>query len=236
MPVSERGTQIDWVEGLPLEILAKIAGGRHDLRCMRGAFSNWKTAYEMSVVVARIPRNTPPPSPGFATRFLDLKSLTLGVFTTPADLSEGLKQLQQLPKLEILILGQSGASLDNENIQLLTGFNKLSSLDIEGNNNLTSTGLEVFGKLPLTSLSMTWCQFRDKGLESLRGCPLTKLDLSRGDGLLRNGVGFLKGMPLTVSRSSLSFMYILRNLHVFHQNIALISTSCPWAIFESHWK
>lgn len=95
---------IDWGEGLPLDVLALLAGGRNELKAMRGVNKIWQEGFERSIKVLRI-GNTSPPLPAddtFCQRFPGLVSLHLG--RSPVD-EVDLTQLEGFKHLRILNLG-----------------------------------------------------------------------------------------------------------------------------------
>lgn len=94
----------DWGEGLPLDILTMLAGGRDALKAMRGVNKVWQKGFERSIKTLRIgPEGPPLPADGtFSQRFPGLISLHLG--DSPSDEAD-LAQLDGLKHLRILDLG-----------------------------------------------------------------------------------------------------------------------------------
>lgn len=72
--------EIDWDKGLPLDVLANVAGGSDLLKAMRGVSKTWKKGYELSVTVIQIWDEGPPPPPTeiFSERFPSIGGLGLG--------------------------------------------------------------------------------------------------------------------------------------------------------------
>lgn len=70
----------DWSKGLPVAIIAQVAGGKNELKAMREVSKGWLRGFESSVSAVKIGSRGPtlPPSRTFQERFPALTSLDLG--------------------------------------------------------------------------------------------------------------------------------------------------------------
>lgn len=173
-----------WAEGLPMDVLALVAGGRDDLKAMRGVCSNWKQGFERSISDLRIKRAGPvfPPDGSFSERFSGLTRLNLGSsLIDEADLS----QLVGLSKLKTLILGDYFSWEEGQHQGRLS-------------NCLTSAGFQHLGSLPkLQTLLLGGCgNLVDEALEGLRGAQLKDLSLGKCCGLRGYGFQYLEDLPI----------------------------------------
>lgn len=133
----------DWAKGLPLEVLANLAGGRDDLKAMRGLNKTWQQGFEGSVTALRVGPSGPFLPDTFPHRFPDLTSLCLGEsLMAEVDLA----QLAGLKNLRILNLGGESASwaagAEGEQLSL----------------RLNGSGLQHLNGLQLENLVLSHCQ------------------------------------------------------------------------------
>ena len=73
----------------------------------------------------------------------------------------------------------------------------ITSIDLSGCTKITDRGLEVLKGMPLTALSLEGWKITDKAIEALKGMPLTHLNLEGCENITDRGLEMLKGMPLT---------------------------------------
>lgn len=209
----------DWGKGLPLEILAAIAGGKDALKAMRWVCHSWQDGFERSVSSIRVPLRTPgtsapkiPQNGSLAQRFPLLTSLDIGACQIDemrlADLV-GLDKLTTLyltpralhPRIffypgEPVPLPPLGLSLTGRGLRCLNGL-PLTKLVLRGCRELKNLGLRHLRGMQLTSLDLGDCkQITDSGLASLKGMPLTALNLNGLSELIGSGLMNLAGMPL----------------------------------------
>lgn len=202
----------DWDQGLPLGILSTVAGGRDELKAMRGVCQTWKAGFEESVSGIRLIRGGPllPGIASLAQRFPSLTSLDLGDSLME---EASLGDLSRLNRLVSLILGQRedwcrfvarrlgppplAMKLTDSGLKCLSGV-PLTRLDLEKCGRLTDAGLEYLIGLPLTGLDMhNAFKITDIGLKSLQSMPLSHLTFEYSVNLTDAGLGFLSGLPLT---------------------------------------
>lgn len=180
----------DWDQGIPLGILSAVAGGRDELKAMRGVNHTWQTGFEESVKCIKIERAGPLlPLDGdsFAERFPALISLNLG----GSLIIEGSRpKLSRIRKLTHLTLGIVTCPLNGNVEPELEATRTLAS-------RLTDAGMEAIRGLPLKSLSLSECRnLSDAGLMTLQGMPLARLVLRFCDLISGSGLVSLRDMPL----------------------------------------
>lgn len=177
------GAASDWSQGLPLDVLALVAGGREELKGMRGVNKLWQQGFDVSVSTLRFCTQAPPLPAGctFCERFPGLTSLDLG--ESPMAEAGLAQKLGGLRQLRTLVLGGSWrGGRDQENLLY----------------HLAGSCFGGLGGLPLQSLSLRGCpRLGDAALEGLRGLPLTGLDLGACHELTGVGLQHLRDMPMT---------------------------------------
>lgn len=143
--------EVDWDKGLPLELLSAVAGGRNELKAMRGVSRTWKAGFEASITKFKVSGQGPmlPPGDAFAQRFPAMRTIDLGrkwtkwVYKKPpmaeGDLIESLGRLVGA-RITCLVLCGMGESL-------------------------TDAGMAQLRELPLTRLNLSRCgHITDAGL------------------------------------------------------------------------
>lgn len=176
---------IDWDEGLPLDVLALVAGGALKLskmKAMRGVSKTWQRGYEIRLTKLTIRKAGPIPNSmeQLAERFPALTSLDLGKSLLPPI---RLARLASLKNLVILNLGERCPEeygvyrwREPETGQLAGDLNTLEPLQ----------------GIPLQSLSLYGCKcLLGSALAPLNGMPLATLDLSLCSGLSPSSWGKL---------------------------------------------
>lgn len=199
-----------WAEGLPLDVLALVAGGTCEMKAMRGVCSSWQQGFERSVSKIKITQDGAlfPADGSFSQRFSGLVSLDLGEsLIEEADLSSlaGLKGLQTLSMGKVF-------------------YSMKIAPHVRLSDRLTGVGFQHLGGLTrLRSLSLRYCEnLVDGSFECLRGLPLTDLDLTKCSGLTGSGLRFLSGMPLVrVNLEDCSNLETVKGL----QNMPLVDLS-----------
>lgn len=193
---------------LPVDVVAKVAGGSLALRPMRGASKTWKAGYDLTITKIKISFDGPPlPADGsLSQRFPELTSLEVG--DCPMDESR-LVNLRGLKQLKVLVLGEPDFTWKDYNLPPGSAFAEMAKvlndrreqrrnergLLVHG---LTSAGMQHLRGLPLTKLLLRKCKLlKDAGLEPLRGMPLERLDLEGCGKISDSGLENLRGMPLT---------------------------------------
>lgn len=190
-------------------MLALVAGGRDDLKVMRGVCKSWQAGFEASATSIRVSYSGPllPPTFSLQERFPALTSLDLGASRMPA---ANLGALQGLARLRILNLGLShwqsyrlvysdtlAKSLRGAGLGFLRGL-PITHLILDRCSRLTDVGLQHLGGFPLQSLSLFECtSITNEGMSHLRNLSLTSLDISKCYGIWSSGLRCLSGMPLT---------------------------------------
>lgn len=193
----------DWEKGLPLDILAQVAGGCDELKTMRGVCKSWQEGYESSVTKIRITKTGPvlPDDRSFQARFPLLAALHLEYCN---DSKPALQNLVGLSRLAILSLRPSSrprhsiaSMVRDEDLEPLSRM-QLTGLDLSYCCRIGRTALENLVGMPLVSLCLDHCSHLGKNaLETLRGLPLTKLDLSYCAKLNNEDLESLEGLPLS---------------------------------------
>lgn len=159
--------QPDWGEGLPVDLLALVAGGRDDLKEMRSVRKTWQQGFESSVTVMRqrsygsgkidqdfidfLEQGLPALPSKFSERFPALTLLDLSHF--PAD-EQSLRNLAGLKHLRSLILGPEFFSTEGTD-------SGLSVSEAEAGEWCPS-GLTALAGLQLDHLSLRECSLVDQ--------------------------------------------------------------------------
>lgn len=196
----------DWAEGLPLDVLALVAGGKDKLKAMRGVCKSWQQGFDVSAVTLRVSRVGPllPTDGSLSQRFPGLVRLDLGLSLVPEADLEVLSSLQRLRSLTLGKAHSSAGGLGQGGLwERLTGAGAqhLGSLQLEflglgGCNLLADEDYEVLQGQPLASLELMACfGLRGPGLQYLQGMPLVKLDLCQCSRLA--SLRGLRNLPLT---------------------------------------
>lgn len=171
----------DWDQGLPLDVLALVAGGSNLLKAMREVSKTWQKGFDYSVTKLRVGPEGPllPLGGGvFCERFYAVTLLNLErSLIAEADLAH----LAGLNRLRILQLGNPVGL--NRNLNVLS-------------HRLTANGLRLIRGLQLNWLCLGCSLLRDRDLRKLKELPLTALELSWCGKLTGEGLKYLEGMPL----------------------------------------
>lgn len=194
---------LDWDDGLPLGMLALVAGGRDELKQMRLVSKNWQAGFEESVTKIKIKKAGPPLAGPISERFPLLASLDLA--ESRLDLYGQLSCVQGLKKLAVLNLGSRFSCLPmqlfDSAAQLFQGL-PLVTLSLEGCTVPNKLSFKHLMALPLTSLDLSCCTFDEIGLKYISRLPLRHLDLTKESGgfpfvLKDSSLVLLRALPLT---------------------------------------
>lgn len=205
----DTGGAPDWGKGLPLDVLALVAGGRDLLKAMRLVNRSWQAGFDCSVTTMKVKFDGPllPASEVFCKRFPMLTCLHLG----ESQMAEAdLAKLDGLKRLSNLFLGAPEPYKTSSNkgrlVDRLTGeklrrlfWLPLKHLDLGGC--VGATCLKGLWGMELTSLNLSCCRLSDDMLQHLERIPLTSLKLGQMwslpsfEGLMRGER--LRGLPLT---------------------------------------
>lgn len=166
----------DWDQGLPGDVLAKVAGGRNDLKAMRKVCRTWKTGFELSVTKIKLVK-----TPSLCTPFATGRILT--------------QYFPTVRTVEISKVIFKPELTGDECVRRLVGAHITTLILRMGV--LTDAGMAHLAHFPLTSLDLNGCWWiTDAGLGFLAGKPLEELDLGGCPGLTPAGIERLRGMPL----------------------------------------
>lgn len=142
---------LDWDKGLPLDLLSAVAGGRDELKAMRGVCRTWKAGFEASVTKFKVSCQGPilPPGGAFANRFPAARRVDFGrkcckwVYKKPP-MEEGalIENLGRLVGAHItcLVLCGMGEALTDAGMAQLRGL-RLTRLDLSHCGHITDAGL-----------------------------------------------------------------------------------------------
>lgn len=184
-------TAVDWANGLGIDVLALVAGGRDELKSMRGVNRSWKGGFQRSVKHIKVTEEGPllPIDGSLARRFPGITSLDLGESLMG---DWGLQSLRGLTKLIRLTLGSPVDSITSQVGQQVgpqAGQQVGQQLGQPFGQQVANQASRAQPEL----LPLPW-RLTDSGLEWLRGLKLQQLDLSGCDEILT--LGALEGMPL----------------------------------------
>lgn len=197
--------EVDWKEGLPLEILSAVAGGCDELKAMRGVCHSWQQGFESSVS-----NITPKPGAPLLQSVNDLSSRFPGLTSLYLMKHEmggaSLGSFSGLRKLAKLTLMQTPEYQHPSQVQTPLE-NWWSDVDLEALQNLPSvtelvlnghrvSGFQCLRGSQLRRLTMIYCTnlLEVDGLQTL---PLTQLRLKNAPLLTDAGLASLQGMALT---------------------------------------
>lgn len=150
---------VDWDKGLPLDLLSAVAGGRNELKAMRGVSRTWKAGYEASITKFVVLRSGPilPPGGAFAARFPAARivhlagdraqwAYHLNSAITADALTESLGGLAGA-RITCLVLQGVKQALTDIGMALLRGL-PLTRLDLQGCSCITDAGLGTISMAP----------------------------------------------------------------------------------------
>lgn len=221
----QASTPPDWEKGLPLELLALLAGlgGRNEMKAMRGVCKLWQQGFEGGTIGLMIGPEGPllPGNGSFCERFPMLASLHLG--DSPVAESD-LAQLAGFKQLQTLSLG--------------TQSNCFAPRALRGQlfSSLRGSCFEFWGGLGITDLSLRCCEgVKPADLERLKGLPLARLDISGAKGILtREGIEHLRGLPLTsLDISGLESKNVLEGIR--EMPLVALEMRSGWPRLQDDW-
>lgn len=157
---------IDWDQGLPLDMLAMVAGGAEAMKAMRGVSKTWQRGFSVTKLTIRKPGPIPRSMGRLAERFPGLTSLDLGESLMDPSCLARLANLKNLVSLSFagghpVEYGWIGPELDQLSYKLtslkpLRGI-PLQSLSLYGCGHLVGDALGPLQGMPLTSLNLCHC-------------------------------------------------------------------------------
>lgn len=163
--------EVDWGNGLPFDLVAKIAGGRNQLKMMRGVNLSWQLGFEMSVTSITIDKRGPSLPQGLAERFPRMSNLRFRNFATSFQLDSWTKGFDLLTRTGVAPPGWRDcpltASTDpvEEQLQRLMDL-KLRDITLQSCAALPDDSMDYFSRLPLVSLSLSGClSLENRGLQ-----------------------------------------------------------------------
>lgn len=198
----------DWDKGLPTGVLSLVAGGRNELKAMRGVSCNWKDEFEGSV--SKITTGEGPQLPTaslLSSRFPGLTSLLLWKHKMGLDSLRSFSSLRKVAQLSLILEPSEEHFMDpqqelqsifeewwsDDDLEALKDFPALADLTL---NSYQVSGLQNLRGTNLTRLDLIYCM-SISDLDGIQGLPLASIRLETAPVLTDAGLESLRGMCLT---------------------------------------